>query len=501
MRYLVPVPKQYVDESGVPYDGGTVSVYNGGTMTPAMIYENAEGDELRDNPAVLDSNGMWQAFVDAGTPLDYIVKDSGGNVVASYTGVAVSSGEGGGSGGGVSKAYVDANDDELRESVSALSNDINDERERATSAETAAKSVVVPGTGISVSEEVKDDGHSEFTVSGTGVKSVEISSPNDTVSVMKTKDASTGIEHFNIDVKNTEGHYINIASDTLSSGNATQTLDDDTRKYVPFADSDLTGLVGRNEITLQYSEDDVVNSIAVLDHSRKYLCTAQVKFTVNATTNDLVNIDVFTKVNAQKWLACSFAIDTSVENSTSKTLTWMVERSDFTCMQMALSDDNSGAEVEVEIKQLFIAEFSTITGISGGAGYSPGDAISLSNDVVNVLYGEGLELNGRNQLEVSSIIRNKLISLQSQINNHEVSSGAHPDIREALDVEAETRSNTDEELRELIEESAIEVDEGLDTESTNPVENRAVTAAMNGKQDQLTEMTDQEIDDLVNSLN
>ena len=51
-----------------------------------------------------------------------------------------------------------------------------------------------------------------------------------------------------------------------------------------------------------------------------------------------------------------------------------------------------------------------------------------------------------------------------------------------------------------VDDTSIEIDEVLDTESRNPVENRAVAEAMNGKQDHLTEMTDQEINDLITSL-
>ena len=51
-----------------------------------------------------------------------------------------------------------------------------------------------------------------------------------------------------------------------------------------------------------------------------------------------------------------------------------------------------------------------------------------------------------------------------------------------------------------VDATSIEVDENLDPESANPVENRAVTNAMNGKQDKLTEMTDQEVEDLIGSL-
>ena len=54
--------------------------------------------------------------------------------------------------------------------------------------------------------------------------------------------------------------------------------------------------------------------------------------------------------------------------------------------------------------------------------------------------------------------------------------------------------------------TSTEIDDTLSTHSTNPVENRVVAGAVNSKQDQipqeqLDEMTDQEIDDLMASLN
>lgn len=70
----------------------------------------------------------------------------------------------------------------------------------------------------------------------------------------------------------------------------------------------------------------------------------------------------------------------------------------------------------------------------------------------------------------------------------------------SLAYETSQRAAADNNLQQQIDESRVVVDENLDTESRNPVENRAVAEAMNGKQDQLTEMTDQEINDLINSL-
>lgn len=88
MRYLAPIPNQYLDATGEPCAGGSVAVYVSGENRFANIYQNSSGDELVPNPCELDSHGMWQAFVDADLVLDYIVKDSGGYVVAEYYAVS-----------------------------------------------------------------------------------------------------------------------------------------------------------------------------------------------------------------------------------------------------------------------------------------------------------------------------------------------------------------------------------------------------------------------------
>ena len=71
----------------------------------------------------------------------------------------------------------------------------------------------------------------------------------------------------------------------------------------------------------------------------------------------------------------------------------------------------------------------------------------------------------------------------------------------AIALEVTARQSADAALGRRIDQiPVIEVDPGLDPESANPAENRAVTNAMNGKQDQLTEMTDQEVECLIGSL-
>lgn len=89
MNYLAPIPKQFVDQSGVPYSGGKVTVYNHGNTTKARIYTDASGNTISPNPVVLDSNGAWKAYVPAVARYDYVVEDANGNVVFSFQDVAV----------------------------------------------------------------------------------------------------------------------------------------------------------------------------------------------------------------------------------------------------------------------------------------------------------------------------------------------------------------------------------------------------------------------------
>lgn len=92
MKYLTPVPKQFVDQSGVPYSGGKVSVYVTGSTDFAEIYLDADGETLAPNPARLDSNGSWICFVSPDQVLDYVVQDKDDRVVAAYEKITVGDG-------------------------------------------------------------------------------------------------------------------------------------------------------------------------------------------------------------------------------------------------------------------------------------------------------------------------------------------------------------------------------------------------------------------------
>lgn len=122
MYYIAPIPSQFVDHSGVPYAGGSVSVRYAGDTDTAEIYQDAEGVSLLQNPCPLDSHGSWVCFVPAGIALDYIVKDKDDHVVFSFDSVVAASG---GDGTGVTKNYVDSHDQELRVMIENLGDDIS----------------------------------------------------------------------------------------------------------------------------------------------------------------------------------------------------------------------------------------------------------------------------------------------------------------------------------------------------------------------------------------
>lgn len=95
MKYLSPIPKQFVDQNGLPLSDGKVHVYISGDTQYANVYQDADGNELMPNPARLDSNGAWVGFVTAGVPLDYVVEDKDGNVQFEYEKVVAGGGGGG----------------------------------------------------------------------------------------------------------------------------------------------------------------------------------------------------------------------------------------------------------------------------------------------------------------------------------------------------------------------------------------------------------------------
>lgn len=86
---LAPIPKQFMDSSGVPYSHGTVEVFLTGSTEKANVYDDSDGKILIQNPIELDSHGAWKGFVDSEAVLDYVVKSREGNVVFFFPHISV----------------------------------------------------------------------------------------------------------------------------------------------------------------------------------------------------------------------------------------------------------------------------------------------------------------------------------------------------------------------------------------------------------------------------
>ena len=89
MVQLSPIPKQFLDSSGVPYAGGEVDVFYAGDTRRANVYADSEGTTIIQNPVVLDSHGSWKGFVEMESSLDYVIRSKEGNVVFFFPSVSI----------------------------------------------------------------------------------------------------------------------------------------------------------------------------------------------------------------------------------------------------------------------------------------------------------------------------------------------------------------------------------------------------------------------------
>ena len=137
-----------------------------------------------------------------------------------------------------------------------------------------------------------------------------------------------------------------------------------------------------------------------------------------------------------------------------------------------------------------ISQINALHGMEAGDSWAVKDSGTIANpdgSSVGVTAGDIVRWDG----EKWSVFLH--IDLSGYVTDEELAA--------AIALEVTARQSADAALGRRIDQiPVIEVDPGLDPESANPVENRAVTNAMNGKQDQLTEMTDQEVEYLIGSL-
>lgn len=182
--YLISPAPQFLDTNGKPLSGGRLKVYIAGTTTKATTYSDWN---LTKNtwPVVLDAMGTCQAIVSSAELYKFVLESAEGdeplvtrdNVAVAYANVDIT-----GIGSEVvnSDGSVDVTattdpdtgrttyDVSVKDTVQDLEGLIEDETDRAKTAEKAAKTEVIAGDNITVTKTVGADGQDVYTIDGEG---------------------------------------------------------------------------------------------------------------------------------------------------------------------------------------------------------------------------------------------------------------------------------------------------------------------------------------------
>lgn len=180
--YLISPAPQFLDTNGKPLSGGRLKVYIAGTTTKATTYSDWN---LTKNtwPVVLDAMGTCQVIVSSAELYKFVLESAEGeeplvtrdNVAVAYANVDIT---------GIGSEVVNSDgsvevtattdpdtgrttyDVSVKDTVQDLEGLIEDEAERATAAEKAAKTEVVAGDNITVTKTVGADGQDVYTIDG-----------------------------------------------------------------------------------------------------------------------------------------------------------------------------------------------------------------------------------------------------------------------------------------------------------------------------------------------
>lgn len=180
--YLISPAPQFLDTNGRPLSGGRLKVYIAGTTTKATTYSDWN---LTKNtwPVVLDAMGTCQVIVSSAELYKFVLESAEGeeplvtrdNVAVAYANVDIT-----GIGSEVvnSDGSVDVTattdpdtgrttyDVSVKDTVQDLEGLIEDETDRATAAEKAAKTEIVAGDNITVTKTVGANGQDVYTIDG-----------------------------------------------------------------------------------------------------------------------------------------------------------------------------------------------------------------------------------------------------------------------------------------------------------------------------------------------
>lgn len=414
IQALWSLDQQFQNKNGSILTHGKIYVYYSGRTALATTYSDEDGTVVNPNPIILDNNGRAACFASSMYAYTVVVCDAYGKELFSYDITlhdAVATAE---------KVFVIGTDGTVQVDTTTLPNGV--QYDLSVNTDIIATNELVENVSANIQDQLdnKKDIQEEKSYSGSQTKTitnisqdengvitvtyedidlppevpnVEITSPNGTIDVQSTTDVQTNTKTFTIDVNATDAKFWQgYASEfTLDQSHNSQHLRSLLHKSRGQGIDPITGLI-----------------------PGLYLVTASFYVRARDVSNDLLQYNyIFQQDTGVHQHDCSTPHDSrdnpydydTVEISQ---LIW-INSSDVNNQYFYFSLNfpyTSGATTNQLIFHNTNFALYKIEGLinsySGGGGttYTAGDAIDLTNDEISVKYGNGLTVNGSNELEV-----------------------------------------------------------------------------------------------------
>lgn len=426
IQALWSLDQQFQNKNGSILTHGKIYVYYSGRTALATTYNDEDGTVVNPNPIILDNNGRAACFASSMYAYTVVVCDAYGKELFSYDITlhdAVETAE---------KVFVIGTDGTVQVDTTTLPNGV--QYDLSVNTDIIATNELVENVSANIQDHLdnKKDVQEEKSYSGSQTKTitnisqdengvitvtyddidlppevpnVEIISPNGTLSVSATTDQATNTKTFSIDVNNDQmqsfiGYYGKSQYEYRPS-------DTHEAYTMPIGKWDSYTYNG-DFITNDWDSSE--NNVSFVLKPGLYLVHAVVMYQMNESQskkNDAGYIRVATGTHNgwedgtrykdwsseyQEGHECSITVSfirriTAEEgNNTLYIAPYLPYGVNFACLH-----------------ELQIVKLDAVVGQGGGGGgttYTAGDAIDLTNDEISVKYGNGLTVNGSNELEV-----------------------------------------------------------------------------------------------------
>lgn len=421
IQALWSLDQQFQNKNGSILTHGKIYVYYSGRTALATTYSDEDGTVVNTNPIILDNNGRAACFASSMYAYTVVVCDAYGKELFSYDITlhdAVETAE---------KVFVIGTDGTVQVDTTTLPNGV--QYDLSVNTDIIATNELVENVSANIQDQLdnKKDLQEEKSYNGSQTKTitnisqdengvitvtyedidlppevpnVEITSPNGTIDVQSTTDVQTNTKTFTIDVKQGDVNWINARSagtDMRINENIT-----------------ITGYMkkdGNLDTVPQYNLLPLKNEVPYLVIEELSLKTVAPE--VNKCSDVQVHLfnEGISGVHAGDIVAY-----VRLDNSNEYTQTITVGGILYGGMTGRSSDTYSGGiyasamnkftgsviegNIVATVNNISVYELSSIMSQGSGTTYTAGDAIDLTNDEISVKYGNGLTVNGSNELEV-----------------------------------------------------------------------------------------------------